>query len=60
MPTGGIDIENAVSYLNAGAACLGIGGNLVNRKAVESERLEKIRVYAKELMQTVRESEKGE
>jgi 2-dehydro-3-deoxyphosphogluconate aldolase / (4S)-4-hydroxy-2-oxoglutarate aldolase len=32
VPTGGIELENIAAYLNAGAAALGVGGNLVNKK----------------------------
>lgn len=34
VPTGGVSAENARDYLAAGAAALGIGGNLVPAKAV--------------------------
>jgi 2-dehydro-3-deoxyphosphogluconate aldolase/(4S)-4-hydroxy-2-oxoglutarate aldolase len=34
VPTGGVSAENAREYLAAGAAALGIGGNLVPAKAV--------------------------
>lgn len=36
VPTGGIGVENAREYLNAGAVALGIGGNLISKKAVAS------------------------
>jgi 2-dehydro-3-deoxyphosphogluconate aldolase/(4S)-4-hydroxy-2-oxoglutarate aldolase len=34
MPTGGVDPGNIRAYLDAGAAGLGVGGSLVDRKAV--------------------------
>jgi 2-dehydro-3-deoxyphosphogluconate aldolase/(4S)-4-hydroxy-2-oxoglutarate aldolase len=34
VPTGGVSAENARDYLAAGAAALGIGGNLVSKQAV--------------------------
>jgi 2-dehydro-3-deoxyphosphogluconate aldolase/(4S)-4-hydroxy-2-oxoglutarate aldolase len=34
VPTGGVGPENARSYLDAGAAAVGIGGNLVSARAV--------------------------
>jgi 2-dehydro-3-deoxyphosphogluconate aldolase / (4S)-4-hydroxy-2-oxoglutarate aldolase len=34
VPTGGVSAENARAYLDAGAAALGIGGNLVPAAAV--------------------------
>lgn len=34
MPTGGVGLENAAEYLRAGACALGVGGSLVESKAV--------------------------
>lgn len=34
VPTGGVSADNAAEYLKAGAAALGVGGNLVDRAAV--------------------------
>ena len=35
VPTGGIRIEDVASYFNAGAFALGVGGTLVDKKAIE-------------------------
>lgn len=32
MPTGGVDLNTARSWLEAGAVCLGVGGALIDRK----------------------------
>lgn len=34
MPTGGVDLNTAEAFLKAGACCLGVGGSLVEPKAV--------------------------
>src|SRR3954467_6393904 len=34
MPTGGVDLTTSAAFLKAGACCLGIGGQLVEPKAV--------------------------
>lgn len=34
IPTGGIDLSNAADYIKAGAAALGVGGSLVDKKLV--------------------------
>src|SRR5437016_9566108 len=34
MPTGGVDLTTAAGFLKAGACCLGIGGQLVEPRAV--------------------------
>ena len=36
MPTGGVSIDNVRAFLEAGAVAVGIGGNLVSKKAVTS------------------------
>src|SRR5438105_7315700 len=34
MPTGGVDLTTAADFLHAGACCLGVGGQLVEPRAV--------------------------
>src|SRR5437667_7565651 len=34
MPTGGVDLNTAAEFVKAGACCLGIGGQLVEPKAI--------------------------
>lgn len=36
MPTGGVTIENAAAFLEAGACCVGIGTALVDKRIVEA------------------------
>lgn len=36
MPTGGIQPSGAADYLNAGAVCVGVGGNLMPSRALEA------------------------
>ncbi|MBX0328857.1 bifunctional 4-hydroxy-2-oxoglutarate aldolase/2-dehydro-3-deoxy-phosphogluconate aldolase [Oscillochloris sp. ZM17-4] len=47
VPTGGVGVENARAYIDAGAAALGIGGNLVPRAAVASGRFDQISEVAR-------------
>ena len=44
--TGGVSAENARDYLAAGAVALGIGGNLVPKKAVATGAFEQITAAA--------------
>ncbi|GMU93869.1 MAG: 2-dehydro-3-deoxy-phosphogluconate aldolase [Candidatus Hydrogenedentota bacterium] len=37
MPTGGVEVENVGAFLKAGAAALGVGGNLVSKKLVDAK-----------------------
>lgn len=36
-PVGGVKLDNAEAYIRAGAACLGVGSSLVDRKLVAAE-----------------------
>jgi 2-dehydro-3-deoxyphosphogluconate aldolase / (4S)-4-hydroxy-2-oxoglutarate aldolase len=36
MPTGGVDLENMASFFKAGAVSVGVGGNLLDKKAIEA------------------------
>jgi 2-dehydro-3-deoxyphosphogluconate aldolase / (4S)-4-hydroxy-2-oxoglutarate aldolase len=46
MPTGGVDLTTAESFLKAGACCLGVGGALVEPKAIVTGDLTRIRELA--------------
>ena len=54
MPTGGISAANAADYLQAGAVAVGVGGRLVDRKAVAERRFDLITERAAELLAAVR------
>lgn len=47
VPTGGISPDNAREYLAAGAVALGMGGNLISKKAVASGAFGEITAAAK-------------
>ena len=42
IPTGGVTLETAESFLRAGARALGVGSDLVNLAAIDEDRPEKI------------------
>ncbi|WP_165250654.1 bifunctional 4-hydroxy-2-oxoglutarate aldolase/2-dehydro-3-deoxy-phosphogluconate aldolase [Paludisphaera soli] len=46
MPTGGVDLATADAFLKAGACCLGVGGSLVEPKAVAAGDFARIRDLA--------------
>ncbi|NQT16935.1 MAG: bifunctional 4-hydroxy-2-oxoglutarate aldolase/2-dehydro-3-deoxy-phosphogluconate aldolase [Planctomycetes bacterium] len=56
MPTGGVDLETAADFLRAGACALGLGGALVERKAVLAGDMARIESLAREYVQIVKES----
>jgi 2-dehydro-3-deoxyphosphogluconate aldolase / (4S)-4-hydroxy-2-oxoglutarate aldolase len=47
MPTGGVDLTSAPEFLRAGACCLGVGGQLVDPKAVAAGDFDRIRDLAR-------------
>ncbi|QEH32349.1 KHG/KDPG aldolase [Aquisphaera giovannonii] len=54
MPTGGVDLDTAEAFLKAGACCLGVGGSLVEPKAVASGDYGRIRDLAGRYAEIVR------
>ncbi len=56
MPTGGVDLTTAAEFLKAGACCLGVGGQLVEPKAVAARDFGRIRDLARQYAQIVRDT----
>src|SRR4051812_15359242 len=48
MPTGGVNLDTAADFLKAGACCLGVGGQLVDPKAVAAGDFARIRELARQ------------
>ncbi|MFN3151086.1 bifunctional 4-hydroxy-2-oxoglutarate aldolase/2-dehydro-3-deoxy-phosphogluconate aldolase [Bremerella sp.] len=53
MPTGGVNLETAESFLKAGACALGVGGSLVEKSAIESGNMQRITDLAKQYVEIV-------
>src|SRR5215475_7939707 len=53
MPTGGVDLATAAEFLKAGAVCLGVGGQLVDPKAVAAGDFARITQTAKQYVEIV-------
>jgi 2-dehydro-3-deoxyphosphogluconate aldolase/(4S)-4-hydroxy-2-oxoglutarate aldolase len=56
MPTGGVDLSTAGSFINAGACCLGVGSSLVDPKSVASGDFAAIRELAAQFVAIVRQA----
>jgi 2-dehydro-3-deoxyphosphogluconate aldolase/(4S)-4-hydroxy-2-oxoglutarate aldolase len=54
VPTGGITVENAGAFIEAGAIAVGVGGELVARDAVERGDFARLTDYARRLTTAVR------
>jgi 2-dehydro-3-deoxyphosphogluconate aldolase/(4S)-4-hydroxy-2-oxoglutarate aldolase len=56
IPTGGVSLSTAAEFLAAGAFALGVGGDLVNPKAIAEGKPEIITQTAREYMEIIRKS----
>jgi len=59
MPTGGVDLSTAASFLQAGACCLGIGSQLVEPRAVAERNFDRICDLARQYVAIVRQVREG-
>ncbi|MCK6258872.1 bifunctional 4-hydroxy-2-oxoglutarate aldolase/2-dehydro-3-deoxy-phosphogluconate aldolase [Fictibacillus sp. KIGAM418] len=53
VPTGGIHLDNAASYIEAGAAAVGVGGSLVHAEAVQTKDYTRIQRTAEQFVSIV-------
>ena len=56
VPTGGVSLATAASFIEAGAAALGVGGDLVDLEAVRAGRGQEIADRARRYLEIVREA----
>jgi len=59
MPTGGVDLTTAAAFLKAGACCLGVGGQLVEPRAVAERNFDRIRDLARQYVAIVKQTRAG-
>ncbi len=55
MPTGGVNLQTAADFLRAGACALGIGGSLVEPKAIANRDLARIESLARQYIEIIRQ-----
>jgi len=58
VPTGGVSVETAADFLYAGAAALGVGGELLKKDALQARRDEVVVDLARRFVQVVQEARK--
>ncbi|MDH3251772.1 MAG: bifunctional 4-hydroxy-2-oxoglutarate aldolase/2-dehydro-3-deoxy-phosphogluconate aldolase [Ignavibacteria bacterium] len=58
MPTGGVTIDNVGEWIQAGAVAVGIGSDLLDKKAIEEDRFEVLTERARRMVTNFR-SAKG-
>lgn len=54
IATGGVDLHNASEFIKAGAAAIGVGGNLVDKNIISEGSYEKLTMLAKEYVDKVK------
>jgi 2-dehydro-3-deoxyphosphogluconate aldolase / (4S)-4-hydroxy-2-oxoglutarate aldolase len=59
MPTGGVTLTNAGDWLRAGACAVGIGGALLDAKAIAEERFDVLTVNAQTIVQSIEKGTTG-
>jgi 2-dehydro-3-deoxyphosphogluconate aldolase/(4S)-4-hydroxy-2-oxoglutarate aldolase len=59
VPTGGVGADNVAAFLAAGAVAVGVGGNLVEREAVERSDYARITEQARRITRAVRAARGG-
>jgi 2-dehydro-3-deoxyphosphogluconate aldolase/(4S)-4-hydroxy-2-oxoglutarate aldolase len=56
MPTGGVTLETAADFLKAGACALGVGGSLVEARALADRDLARIETMSRKFVDAVRQA----
>ena len=59
MPTGGVNLDTAAEFIRCGACALGIGGSLVEAKAVAAGDMARIESLARQYVEIVEKTRKG-
>jgi len=59
MPTGGVDLSTARSWLDAGAVCLGVGGALIDKKLMAAGDYGQITERARRFRQIIEDFRSG-
>jgi len=54
IPTGGVSLATAAEFLEAGAIALGVGGDLVDQKAIKAGKPEIITENARKYLEIVK------
>jgi 2-dehydro-3-deoxyphosphogluconate aldolase/(4S)-4-hydroxy-2-oxoglutarate aldolase len=56
VPTGGVTLQNAGAFIKAGATALGVGGELVDKKAIKEKKLDIITENTRAFLKVIRDA----
>jgi 2-dehydro-3-deoxyphosphogluconate aldolase/(4S)-4-hydroxy-2-oxoglutarate aldolase len=59
VPTGGVNLQNSGAFIKAGATALGVGGELVDKKAVKEKKFNIITENTRAFLKIIREARGG-
>ncbi len=59
VPTGGVNLQNAGAFIKAGAAALGVGGELVDKKAIKEKKFHVVTENTRAFLKTIQEARSG-
>jgi 2-dehydro-3-deoxyphosphogluconate aldolase/(4S)-4-hydroxy-2-oxoglutarate aldolase len=56
VPTGGVNLQNAGAFIQAGCVALGVGGELVDKKALKEKKFNILTENARAFLKVIREA----
>src|SRR5512147_263939 len=56
VPTGGVNLQNAGAFIKAGSTALGVGGELVDKKAVKEKKFNVITENTRAFLKAIKEA----
>jgi 2-dehydro-3-deoxyphosphogluconate aldolase/(4S)-4-hydroxy-2-oxoglutarate aldolase len=59
VPTGGVNLQNAAAFIKAGATALGVGGELVDKKAIKEKKFNIITENTRAFLKIIQEARRG-
>ena len=59
VPTGGVNLQNAGAFIKAGATALGVGGELVDKKAVKEKKFHIITENTRTFLKAIQEARRN-
>jgi len=59
MPVGGVSLENTADFIKAGAAAVGVGGNLVKKRAIAEGNFAELTETARQFVAAIRGAKGG-
>jgi len=59
VPTGGVNFNTAADYIRAGAAAVGVGSGLIDKKFIADEAYDQLAQKTKDFIQVIADARKG-